>query len=222
MKKAIKKPAKANLNGTTFKPDNVPTYNQGDTNQYGVGENKLINDKKLQLKNIKTFNGRDGIGVSATIYFEGKQCGTFLDEANGGEYYHDWNYECPIAESAWEYLMSLPKFSDIEWKESIKMKVETYDTNKQNNSWKWYWADCLIGNWEKNKCYTKWLRKVVVFNTKTKEIEHYKAKAKDLNSGKEIMVNGVKWGFKNFFQHKGIILNDLPKQEAYDYFNQYK
>ena len=71
MKKAIKKPAKANLNGTTFKPDNVPTYNQGDTNQYGVGENKLINDKKLQLKNIKTFNGRDGIGVSATIYFEG-------------------------------------------------------------------------------------------------------------------------------------------------------
>ena len=180
MKKAIKKPAKHNLNGKTYKPDNTPIYNKGDINQYSVGENKLINDKKLELKNIKTFNGRDGIGVSANIYFEGKQCGTFLDEANGGEYYHDWNHNCPISESAWEYLMSLPKFSDVEWKESIKMEVESYDTNKQNNSWKWYWADCLIGNWEKNKCYTKWLRKVVVFNTKTKEIEHNKAKAKDL------------------------------------------
>ena len=101
----------------------------------------------------------------------------------------------------------------VNTKESIKMKVESYDTNKQNNSWKWYWADCLIGNWEKNKCYTKWLRKIVIFNKKTKKIEHYKAKASCL---KEPQYR------KAFNAMGGIILNDLPKQEAYEYFNQYK
>ena len=213
MKKAIKKPAKHNLNGSTKRSDNTPIYNKGDINQYNVGKTMLIEQKKLELKNIKTFNGRQGIGVSANIYFEGKQCGTFLDEANGGEYYHDWNHNCSVAENAWKYLMSLPKFSNIEWKESIKMEVESYDTNKQNNSWKWYWADCLINAHLLQKDMNKWLRKVVIFNTKTKKIEHYKAKASCLNEPQYR---------KAFNAIGGVILNDLPKQEAYDYFNQYK
>ena len=40
-------------------------------NMYIQGKNLLINDNKLTLKNIKTFEGRQGVGVSATIYFEG-------------------------------------------------------------------------------------------------------------------------------------------------------
>tara|TARA_Y100000401_G_scaffold38325_1_gene28915 strand:- start:13354 stop:14037 length:684 start_codon:yes stop_codon:yes gene_type:complete len=227
MKKAIlgksntpKKPAKANLNGTTFRPDNTPVYNTGDINQYIVGQNKLIKDKKLQLKNIQTFNGRQGIGVSADIYFMGKPCGTFLDEANGAEYYHDWNYNCVNADAAGEYLKSLPRFSDVEWKEAINSEVESYDTNKQNNGWKWYWADCLIDDYEKNKCYAKWLKKVVIFNTKTKKIEHYKMSKSDLTKVFS-SENGLLSG-RQYFSKLGIILNDLPKQEAYDYFNQYK
>ena len=183
------------------------------SNTYTEGCNKLINDNKLTLKNVKTFNGRQGIGCSADIYFDGKQCGTFLDEANGGEYFIDWNYNCPISDSAWKYIQSLPKFSDVEWKESIKWEVESYDKSERNNGWKWYWTDALLTPILNKKDYNKWLRKVVIFNTKTKKIEHYKAKASCL---KEPQYR------KAYNAIGGVILNDLPKQEAYDYFNQYK
>ena len=222
MKKAIKKPAKkTNLNGTTFKPNNVEKYVIGMDNLYSFGVSKIINDKKLTLKNIQSFEGRQGIGISANIYFEGKQCGTFLDEANGGEYYIDWNYECIVADNAWKYLMSLPKFSRTEWLEVANHRCEPMNNDDDRDcNWKWYWSDVLINAHLLKKDMNKWLRKVVVFNTKTKEIEHYKAPKSDLNKTfrfKEGVMSG-----REYFGNLGVVLNDLPKQEAYDYFNQYK
>tara|TARA_Y100000401_G_scaffold116874_1_gene123743 strand:+ start:481 stop:1086 length:606 start_codon:yes stop_codon:yes gene_type:complete len=195
-------------------------------NQFTIGKGIILTDKKLQLKNIKTFTGRQGIGCSATIYFEGKKCGTFLDEANGAEYFIDWNYNCKVADSAWEYIKNLPKFSDEEYKKDIGHEVESYDSSERDNNWKWYWSDIIIENHLNKKQYNKWLQKVIIYNSKDDRLDMYKVKSSDLRKNPEIMVNGVKWGMKNYFQHiarvnKGIILNDLTKEEAYEYFQKY-
>ena len=190
-------------------------------NQYLVGAN-LIHKSNLELKSIKSFQGRQGIGISANIYWNGIQCGTFLDEANGGEYYIDWDY-APLkdgkgqggskeANEAWEFLKSLPKFSDVEWKEGIGYKPESHDSSERDNGWKWYWCDVIINEWEKKQQYNKWLRKVVIFNEKTQNIDFYKAQAKCL---KDIQ---YELAFKAI---GGVILNNLPKSEAYEYFNKY-
>jgi hypothetical protein len=43
----------------------------------------------LTLKNIKTFNGNEGPGFSATLHIDGRKAGDVVDDANGGEYrYH--------------------------------------------------------------------------------------------------------------------------------------
>jgi len=43
----------------------------------------------LTLKNIKTFNGNEGPGFSATLFIDGRKAGDVVDDANGGEYrYH--------------------------------------------------------------------------------------------------------------------------------------
>lgn len=39
---------------------------------------------EFTLKNIKTHKGREGEGLNATIYRDGKQVGTIYDDANGG------------------------------------------------------------------------------------------------------------------------------------------
>ena len=43
----------------------------------------------LTLNGIKTFNGNEGPGFSATLYIDGRKAGEVVDDANGSEYrYH--------------------------------------------------------------------------------------------------------------------------------------
>ncbi len=177
-------------------------------NQYKEGV-KLIMESSLDLKNIKYFDGRNGTGCSATIYFNGKKCGTFLDEAHGGEYYID--YTCPELN---DFLKSLPKFSEVEWMKAINHKVEDFHTNERDNTWKWYWCDAILQEKEITKQYNKWLKKVVIFNKDKKKIEHYRCLYKLLEQPKyRAAINEI--------AGNNIILNDLPKNKAYDYFNKY-
>ncbi len=39
----------------------------------------------IELKNIKTFQGRDGYGLNANLYLNGEKIAFVLDEGNGGE-----------------------------------------------------------------------------------------------------------------------------------------
>ena len=188
------------------------------TNNYTEGKKRILSEKRLTLKNIQTFEGRQGVGCSATIYFDNKKCGVFLDEARGGEYIIDW-YHDSVSESACEYLQSLPKFSDIEWKKDMNAKIESFDSS-QKGGWKWYWCDVIIEEHLKSKDYKRWLRKIVIFNKKTKEIEHYKGLKSDLDK-KFKTDKGVESG-REYFGRIGVILNDLPKKQAFEYFDKYK
>lgn len=43
----------------------------------------------IGLKNVKTFQGKEGNGFSASVYLDGKRIGTVTDSAFGGEYDYD-------------------------------------------------------------------------------------------------------------------------------------
>ena len=45
---------------------------------------------RLEVKNIKTFKGMDGVGLNATLYFDGKRVCEVIDEGSGGEPYYRW------------------------------------------------------------------------------------------------------------------------------------
>jgi hypothetical protein len=66
----------------------------------------------LTLKNIKTFNGNEGPGFSATLYIDGRKAGDVVDDANGGEYRYHVSREDHAA--LLSYAGSLPDETDEE------------------------------------------------------------------------------------------------------------
>jgi len=40
--------------------------------------------KSMEIKNVKTWNGHDGIGLNCIVYLNGKRAFEYLDNANGG------------------------------------------------------------------------------------------------------------------------------------------
>jgi hypothetical protein len=47
------------------------------------------NPLNITLRNVKTFNGNEGQGFSASMYVDGQPCCSVIDDANGGCYsYH--------------------------------------------------------------------------------------------------------------------------------------
>lgn len=59
-------------------------------------------EDKLEVKGIKTFRGRDGIGLNATLYWNGKKVAEAVDEGNGGEiFYHWFDREAEKSVRAW-------------------------------------------------------------------------------------------------------------------------
>lgn len=43
----------------------------------------------VTLKNVKSFRGREGHGLNADVYVNGKKCCFIMDDANGGEYRYE-------------------------------------------------------------------------------------------------------------------------------------
>ena len=196
-------------------------------NKYQEGLNILFNSD-LELKAIKEFEGREGIGASANIYWKGKQVGTYLDEANGGEEWIDYE-----SQEMNDFLKSLPKFSHNEWliylgekpikkhnrkvtdRDSGKVTSFVVDNDIRNEGWKWYWANALRQRNYELKLYKKWLRKVVIFDKNANKIVHYKTKSSCL---KEIQ---YKLAFNQIVNKGDVILNELPQDKAFEYLDKY-
>lgn len=51
------------------------------------------NPLNITLKSVKTFNGLEGQGFSATMYVDGKVCCDVIDDANGGCYNYQVAYD---------------------------------------------------------------------------------------------------------------------------------
>lgn len=54
----------------------------------------------VELKNIKTWQGREGIGSQGTVYLNGRKIGMWTDEANGG--CHNYSFKLELIEPALE------------------------------------------------------------------------------------------------------------------------
>ena len=194
-------------------------------NKYKEGVKILINSD-LELKSIKTFIGREGEGASANIYWKGKRVGTYLDEANGGEEYIDFDHKNPLCDEAWEFIQSLPKFSHNEWLESVNHRSEPIGDGKddvRDSSWKWYWASALITNFHCKKDLKKFCRTACVFNTEKEcfvtwgGIKNNEVDTKTFNFKEE---KGIT--FRDFIsKHKKecVVINGMPINKAMEYYS---
>jgi len=65
---------------------------------------------KIQLKNVQTFEGHDGIGLNADVWIDGVKCMHVHDGAYGGQMeYHNFCYKNPKAD---EIKLLIKKFED--------------------------------------------------------------------------------------------------------------
>ena len=51
--------------------------------EYKIGK-KMIIESDFSVKSVKTFMGREGIGVNANIYYQNRKIGHIIDSGNGG------------------------------------------------------------------------------------------------------------------------------------------
>ena len=186
-------------------------------NMYQEGV-KLILSSKLGLKNIQSFQGRDGHGASANIYWKNKKVGTYLDEAHGGEEYID--YECQELN---DFLKSLPKFSHNEWLGSVNYRSGAFNDGKDDireNTWKWYWANVLIGDWWDKKDMKRLLRTACCFNLEEKNFTTWKIKPSEVDN-KFNFKEEQQISFRNFvgkYRKNCVLLNGLPQDEIMKYY----
>ncbi|GEM_PF-2820841 len=197
---------------------------------------EIITNSKFTLKGVKTFLGREGYGVNATLYYEGKKVAFLLDSGNGGELSVDWESKydrkkeefirIPIVEEAKLYrdtlINSLPKttWGDLSEARGEKSIIDskddyTWDTEAIMNTLVDYELD--------NKEWKKNLRNLCIFKTKEKQIIKFRTKVKDFNN----ITNTKKYGSIKVIEYfekeykDCVILNLLPQNKAFEYFVKY-
>ena len=146
---------------------------------------KMISEK-FEVKAVKTFMGRDGYGVNANLYYEGKKVAFLLDSGNGGCLDVDWvcktkndkPYIPEIVKESQLYLQclinQLPKTTWTDKSGSDEYDLGEYIWNEESI------CNSLIDEFLLLKDFKKCLKKVAVLNKK-KQILEYRAPSSDLD-----------------------------------------
>jgi len=125
------------------------------------------------VKNVKSFQGREGIGYECSLYRDGKRVATVVNTANGGEtdFYwkdmdksrvevavHDWKDEMrtilvtpeeKLLHEHTDHMFYDESFGD----KPLRMGIDGY-------------IDTLADTFEQNKTFKKWCRKQTCFRLK--------------------------------------------------------
>lgn len=113
-----------------------------------------MKEPKVELKNIKTFRGMEGIGFNLDLYINGVKCMFVINDANGGMYSYEHNIDSKNPELIKtnielldDYINLLPpKVFDIEGEKHILR----YDFDM--------YIDEKLEEWEKQKEIKKQLK----------------------------------------------------------------
>ena len=87
---------------------------------------------KVELKNVKTFEGHDGLGLNADVWINGINCMHLFDGAYGGEYEYTMNtYNNPKADQVRtnvqlldDYIATLPEETSTFGDRTFKLKMD--------------------------------------------------------------------------------------------------
>jgi len=182
----------------------------------------LLRNSDFQVKKLKTFNGHEGMGANADIYWKNRKIVTFIDEGNGGEPYVYWMYSGNDATDATEkvketirdFIASLPHYSKAE-----EYEDSDYDWDDTRKEWK---ADDVINALvliaEERREFKKTLRKVCGLKDGT--IRTWRFKAAEID--KELRHEGKLMPLRECLARTGVkCLNVLPENEAFDLLRQY-
>ena len=168
---------------------------------------KLIKNSDFSVKKLKTFNGHEGVGANAEIWFKRKKVADFIDEGNGGEpyvYYVDENKFLLL-----EFIETLPEYSQAE-----EYSDSDYDWDEERKPWAANDViNAIVHVAEERKEFKKTLRKVV--GLKNGEILTWKYKSSELD--KELNHKGKLIPLHECLKLTGVkCLNLLPEDEAFE------
>ena len=182
----------------------------------------LLRNSDFTVKKLVTFNGHEGMGANADIYWKNRKVAAFIDEGNGGEPYVYWMYSGNDATDATEkvketirdFIASLPHYSQAE-----EYEDSDYDWDDTRKEWKTDDViNALVHIAEERRNFKKILRKVC--GLKDGSILTWKQKASDL--WKEFVYKGALMPMKQILDKQGVkCLNVLPEEEAFDLLRQH-
>jgi hypothetical protein len=116
------------------------------------------------VKNVTSFQGREGIGFEASVYLDGKKIGKVTDTANGGEI--DFYLNAGEREKLDKFCLTLPKWGSEFGDEEYNTDADIYISN-------------IVNEFELNKKLKRWCRTKTVFKLASyKDGEYSTIKAK--------------------------------------------
>jgi len=124
---------------------------------------------KYEVKNVKSFRGREGYGFNASLYRDGKRVAHVDDEGNGGCYrYHwlDWEagrVEIPTTVNGKDFMLKVTREQKA-FMEHVKAAGKYGDFEPEDSC-----VAELVDEYEANKQYKKWCKKSIVFRLKGDE-----------------------------------------------------
>lgn len=105
------------------------------------------------VKNVKTFTGREGYGMNASLYKDGKRLGMVRDMANGGEFDYDFD---------WKHVEELEEFAN----KYLKEHPVIFNGKPMDYGGRDVFVDQMIEEFEIEKQHRSWCRKNIVFRLK--------------------------------------------------------
>ena len=186
-------------------------------NQYEIAKETILKSN-YEIKGLKTFMGMEGYGVNASLYYKGKKIAFIIDDGNGGclniDYLDAKKYSY-VPPHITEFLKTLPSFTNKE--QGFEFREDEIDRIDEED-----FCNILINHKLDQREFKKCLNKVSVL-TDDDKISTYKAKASDLDK-KYNFKEGIMTFRDYVLRDKSIqlILNDMPKDDAYDVYMQHR
>lgn len=175
-------------------------------NNYEIVKMNVINGA-WSVKALKTFKGREGVGINCNLYHETTKIAECIDSGNGGcldIYYIDNKYRDTLNEF-------IKLFPVVMWSELGSQYIQPNEKDSVYDIDDETFVNILIDHELKYKELNKLLNRVAIYDPIKNEIYTYKGKMRNVINkvNNKLLIDHVKE------QHPdGIVLNEIKKVDA--------